>query len=67
MKKEERNIHNFLLKANTVLSAIVVFMEVITFDIGSEAVSFSCVVSLIWLSLFGYANKDRIERVLADD
>lgn len=57
-------VRNFLLKANTVLSAIVVFMELITFDIGKDTISVSCLVASIWLCLFLYANKERIKKII---
>lgn len=67
MSKTERKIRNFILKTNTWLCAILCPFSACFVDSESMIPMILLGFSSAWLFLFYYANKDRIERVLADD
>ena len=66
MQRTEMKIRNFILKINTVVAALAFFFSACCIDSEGAFMSILCMVSLTWLCLFAYANKERIERMVRE-
>lgn len=56
MQKAKRKIKNFILKTITCIAGILFFVSACAIDSPSWIPTIICVVCMIWLGLFAYAN-----------
>ena len=57
-RKFKRKAHNFILKSITWIAGILFLLSACAIDSPSWIPTIVCVVSMAWLGVFAYANRD---------